>query len=84
MDLISAWHFRPSQPEASAVSLLRGMDNECITFGEVTGNDDYQPYVDAARKGYLPQGAIDRALVRLRVARIRNRKSRQYFGYFLR
>ena len=28
---------RASQPQASAISLMRGMDNECITFGEVTG-----------------------------------------------
>ena len=70
-DIFEGHHFRPSQPEASATSLMRGMDNECITFGEVTGKDDYQPYVDAVRKEYLPQSAMDRALVRLFTARMR-------------
>jgi beta-glucosidase len=70
-DIFEGHHYRASQPEASAISLMRGMDNECITFGEVTGKDDYQPYIDAVRKGYLPQSAVDRALVRLFTARMR-------------
>jgi beta-glucosidase len=70
-DIFEGHRYRPSQPEASAISLMRGMDNECITFGEVTGKDDYQPYIDAVRKGYLPPSLIDRALVRLFTARMR-------------
>ena len=70
-DIFEGHHYRASQPEASAISLMRGMDNECITFGEVTGSDDYQPYIDAVRKGYLPQSAVDGALVRLFTARMR-------------
>lgn len=70
-DIFEGHHYRSSQPEASAISLIRGMDNECITFGDVTGHDDYQPYIDASRKGYLPKKAIDRALTRLFTARIR-------------
>jgi beta-glucosidase len=70
-DIFEGHRFRTSQPEASAISLTRGMDNECITFGEVTGTDDYQPYIEAVRKGYLPESAIDRALTRLFTARMR-------------
>src|SRR5438270_6532078 len=70
-DIFEGHHYRPSQPEASAVSLIRGMDNECITFGEVTGHDDYQPYIEAMRRGYLPQKAVDTALTRLFTARMR-------------
>nr|NUR37595.1 beta-glucosidase [Sphingomonas sp.] len=70
-DIFEGHHYRRSQPEASAVSLTRGMDNECITFGDVTGKDDYQPYVDAMRMGTLPQIAVDRALTRLFTARMR-------------
>ena len=70
-DIFEGHRYRSSQPEASAISLLRGMDNECITFGEVTGHDDYQPYVDAVRKGYLPEEAVDIALTRLFEARMR-------------
>src|SRR3954452_6532801 len=64
-DIFEGHRYRASQPDASAISVMRGMDNECITFGEVTGKDDYQPYIDAVRKGYLPQSAVDGALVRL-------------------
>ncbi|HEX8938303.1 MAG TPA: glycoside hydrolase family 3 C-terminal domain-containing protein [Sphingomicrobium sp.] len=70
-DIFEGHRFRASQAQASAISLERGMDNECITFGEVTGKDDYQPYLDAVRKGYLAQSTIDRALVRLFTARMR-------------
>jgi beta-glucosidase len=70
-DIFEGHHYRSSQARASAVSLIRGMDNECVDFGEVTGSADYQPYVDAVRKGYLPQKAVDSALVRLFTARIR-------------
>lgn len=70
-DIFEGHRFRASQAQASAISLERGMDNECITFGEVTGKDDYQPYVDAVRKGYLAQSTIDRALIRLFTARMR-------------
>ena len=70
-DIFEGHHYRASQPEASATSLMRGMDNECITFGEVTGKDDYQPYIDAVRKGYLAESDVDKALVRLFTARMR-------------
>jgi beta-glucosidase len=70
-DIFEGHHYRASQPEASAISLMRGMDNECITFGEVAGKDDYQPYIDAVRQGHLPQSAMDKALVRLFTARMR-------------
>jgi beta-glucosidase len=70
-DIFEGHRYRASQPEASTVSLMRGMDNECFTFGEVTGKDDYQPYIDAMKKGLLPQSAVDRALTRLFTARMR-------------
>jgi beta-glucosidase len=65
-------HYRPTQPQASAVSLLRGMDNECIDGpGKVTDDHDYKPYVEAVQQGYLPESAVDTALIRLFTARIR-------------
>ncbi len=70
-DIFENHHYRASQPEASAISLERGMDNECITFGDVTGHDDYQPYIDAMKKGLLSQSAVDTALTRLFTARTR-------------
>ena len=70
-DVYEGHHYRPSQPEASAISLQRGMDNECITYGEVTGDADYRPYIDAVQQGYLSASTIDAALVRLFTARIK-------------
>ena len=70
-DIFEGHRYRTSQPQASGVSLLRGMDNECITFGDVIGHDDYQPYIDAVRQGHLPEKAVDTALIRLFTARMR-------------
>ena len=71
-DVFSGHHFRATQPQASAISLLRGMDNECIDFRpKVTDDHDYKPYVEAVQHGYLPESAVDTALIRLFTARIR-------------
>ena len=64
--------YRPTQAEASAVSLERGMDNECIDFvSKVTDDHDYRPYIDAVQQGYLSESAMDTALIRLFTARMR-------------
>ena len=70
-DIFEGHHYRPSQPEASAISLQRGIDNECITYGEVTGDADYKPYIDAVKQGQLSESTIDTALVRLFTARVK-------------
>jgi beta-glucosidase len=47
------------------------MDNEC--FGASTNPDDYdyKPYLEAVQQGYLPESAVDTALIRLFTARIK-------------
>jgi len=71
-DIFNGHRYRPTQPQASAISLERGMDNECIDFREkVTDDHDYKPYIEAVQQGYLAESAIDTALVRLFTARIR-------------
>jgi beta-glucosidase len=71
-DIFDGHRYRPTQPQASAISLERGMDNECIDFREkVTDDHDYKPYIEAVQQGYLAESAIDTALVRLFTARIR-------------
>jgi beta-glucosidase len=71
-DVFSGHRYRPTQPEASAIALERGMDNECIDFRQkVTDDHDYRPYVEAVQQGYLSELAIDTALVRLFTARMR-------------
>ncbi len=65
-------HYRPNQPQASAISLMRGMDNECIDFSiKITDDHDYRPYIEAVQQGYLPESSINTALIRLFTARIR-------------
>src|SRR5437868_6343370 len=65
-------HYRPTQAQASAISLLRGMDNECIDFTtKVTDDHDYRQYIEAVQQGYLSESAVDTALIRLFTARIR-------------
>jgi len=64
-------HFTKSQPEASALAVQRGMDNECIDFAKVKDDHDYKPYLDAFKQGLLKQTEIDTALVRLFTARMK-------------
>jgi beta-glucosidase len=72
IDIFNGHHYRPTQAQASAISLTRGMDNECADFfAKVKDDHDYRPYVDAVRQGYLSESAIDTALIRLFTARIR-------------
>jgi beta-glucosidase len=70
-DIFSGHRFRATQAQASAISLERGMDNECFGFAPGKDGSDYRPYLDAVRQGYLPVSAIDTALIRLFTARIR-------------
>ncbi len=71
-DIFNGHHYRPTQAQSSAISLERGMDNECADFfAKVTDDHDYKPYVDAVRQGYLAETDVDRALVRLFTARMK-------------
>jgi beta-glucosidase len=65
-------HFTKTQAEASALSLQRGMDNECVDFvTKVKDDHDYKPYLDAFKEGILKESAIDTALIRLFTARMK-------------
>src|SRR6266404_168456 len=65
-------HFTKTQAEASALSLQRGMDNECIDFiAKVKDDHDYKPYLDAYKQGILKDSEIDAALIRLFTARMK-------------
>lgn len=71
-DIFDGHRYRPTQAQASAISLQRGMDNECIDFRtKVTDDHDYKPYIEAVQQGYISESAIDTALIRLFTARIR-------------
>jgi len=71
-DIFEGHHYRPTQPQASAIALERGVDNECIDMpGQPTNDRDFRPYIEAVQQGYLAESAIDTALIRLFTARIR-------------
>ena len=71
-DVFNGHRYRTAQPQASAISLERGMDNECIDFlSKVKDDHDYKPYIEAVQQGYLSESAMDTALIRLFTARIK-------------
>jgi beta-glucosidase len=70
-NIFNGHHYRSTQPQASAISVIRGMDNECIDFAKVNDDHDYKPYIEAVQQGYLPESSINTALIRLFTARIR-------------
>ena len=70
-DIFAGHRFAKSQAEASAISLKRGMDNECLEGVAANDDHDYAPYREAVQKGFLKESDIDVALTRLFTARIR-------------
>lgn len=70
-DVAANHRFRPTQAQGVAISVIRGMDNECVTFTSRFGEPVEKAYIDAVRLGYLPETALDAALSRLFSARIK-------------
>ena len=71
-DIFEGHRYEPTQAQASAISLQRGMDNECVDFrAKVLDDHDYKPYVDAVKAGYLKESEIDTAVIRLFTARMK-------------
>jgi len=71
-EIYSAHHFVNTFTEAGALSLKRGMDNECIdSYADAVGNTDYVQFLDAVTKNLLSEKDIDVAVKRLFAARFR-------------
>lgn len=72
-DIFTGHHYRPTQAQSSAISLIRGMDNECYgaNANYPKDNSDYKPFVEAVQQGYLPESAVDTAVVRLFTAQMK-------------
>jgi beta-glucosidase len=71
-DIQRGHQFTETMAEAAAVSLKRGMDNECADFGQkALDNSDYVKYVDAVKQGLLSEKDVDVTLKRLFAARFR-------------
>jgi beta-glucosidase len=70
-DVAANHRYRPTQAQGAAISVIRGMDNECVTFTSRFGDPVEKAYVDAVQQGYLPETTLDTALIRLFTARIK-------------
>ena len=69
-DIERGHHFTQTMAEAAAISLKRGIDNECADFGQkAVDNSDYVKYVDAVKQGLLSEKDVDVAVKRLFTAR---------------
>ena len=64
-------HYTKTLPEAAALVIQRGMDNECNSYQKIADDHDYRQYYDAVKQGFLKESEMDRSLVRLFAARIR-------------
>ncbi len=71
-DIFATHNYTPGLPEAVALALKHGMDNECADFSQKVNDDhDYKPYLDAVQEGLLKESDIDTALIRLFTARMK-------------
>lgn len=70
-DVAANHRYRPTQAQGAAISVIRGMDNECVTFTSRFGEPVEKAYVDAVQQGYLPEAVLDNALIRLFTARMK-------------
>ncbi|WP_183816434.1 glycoside hydrolase family 3 C-terminal domain-containing protein [Tunturibacter empetritectus] len=70
-DVAANHRYRPTQAQGAAISVIRGMDNECVTFTSRFGEPVEKAYIDAVQEGYLPESTLDTALIRLFTARIK-------------
>lgn len=72
VDIYDGHRFTKTPAEAAAVSLKKGMDNECADFfTETKDNSDYRKYVEAVKQGLLSEKDLDIAVKRLFTARMR-------------
>ncbi len=70
-DVAANHRYRPTQAQGAAISVIRGMDNECVTFTSRNGEPVEKAYIDAVQQGYLPESTLDTALIRLFTARMK-------------
>ena len=70
-DVAANHRYEPTQAQGAAISVIRGMDNECVTFTSRYGDTVEKAYIDAVQQGYLPESTLDRSLIRLFTARIK-------------
>ncbi len=70
-DVAANHRYRTTQAQGVAISVIRGMDNECVDAFSRSGEPSEKAYVDAVQQGYLPESTLDTALIRLFTARMK-------------
>ena len=70
-DVAANHRYRPTQAQGAAISVIRGMDNECVTFSTRFGEPVEKAYIDAVQQGFLPETTLDTSLIRLFTARMK-------------
>ncbi|HEY1209322.1 MAG TPA: glycoside hydrolase family 3 C-terminal domain-containing protein [Terracidiphilus sp.] len=70
-DVAANHRYRPTQAQGVAISVIRGMDNECVDSFSRSGEPSEKAYIDAVQQGYLPESMLDAALIRLFTARMK-------------
>ena len=70
-DIAANHRYRPTQAQGVAISVIRGMDNECVDSVSRLGEPAEKAYIDAVQQGYLPESTLDTALTRLFTARMK-------------
>jgi beta-glucosidase len=70
-DVAANHRYRPTQAQGVAISVIRGMDNECVDVAQRSGEPSEKAYIDAVQQGYLPESTLDTALIRLFTARMK-------------
>jgi beta-glucosidase len=70
-DIAANHRYRPTQAQGVAISVIRGMDNECVDSVSRLGEPAEKAYIDAVQQGYLPESTLDTALIRLFTARMK-------------
>ncbi len=70
-DVAANHRYRATQAQGAAISVIRGMDNECVTFTSRFGEPVEKAYIDAVQQGFLPESTLDTALIRLFTARMK-------------
>jgi beta-glucosidase len=70
-DVAANHRYRSTQAQGVAISVIRGMDNECVTFTSRFGEPVEKAYIDAVQQGYLSESTLNTALIRLFSARIK-------------
>lgn len=72
LDIAEGHKFTKTVAEAAAISLKRGVDNDCSTWTlNVKTDADYVRYIDAMKQNLVPMSVVDESLKRLFLARFK-------------